>query len=272
MLWACVPAMTPNELKEILEFAVDATREAGRLTLGYFREGVRVETKADDSPVTIADRVAEELLRERIAKAFPGHGILGEEFGEQEGSEPARWILDPVDGTFAFVSGVPLYTNLVGLEWRGEMVLGVINAPAVSELVCGAKGLGARWNGRPARVSEVARLSEARIATTSTRLLARHGREAAYRRLRRCCREERGWPDAYAFLLLATGRVDVVLEGIMSVWDNAAPAAVVTAAGGSFTDWRGRPTHRAPEALATNGRLLDAVLERLRGEEAAAES
>ncbi len=258
--------MTPDELKEILEFAVDATREAGRFTLRHFREDVAVELKADDSPVTIADRGAEELLRERIEKAFPGHGIVGEEFGEKEGTEPARWILDPVDGTFAFVSGVPLFTNLVGLEWRGEMVLGVINAPAVDELVCGARGLGARWNGRPARVSEVSELSQARLSTTSTHILAAHGREAAYRRLRAGCGTDRGWPDAYAFLLLATGRVDVVVEGIMSVWDNAAPAAVVSAAGGTFTDWDGNPTHLASEALATNGRLLDGVIERLRAE------
>lgn len=256
-------ALNPAELGEILEFAVDATREAGRLTLRYFQNDPAVERKADGSPVTIADRGAEELLRERISKALPTHGVVGEEFGEQAGSDPARWILDPIDGTFSFVSGVPLYTNLVGLEWQGEMVLGVINAPAMGEIVYGASGVGARWNDRPARVSEVAILAEARLSTTSTELLASHGRELRYRRLRDRCRTDRGWADAYAFMLLATGRVDIVIEPIMSIWDTAAPCAVVTAAGGTFTDWRGHPTHLAAEALATNGHLLTDTIESL---------
>lgn len=248
--------MTADELKDLLEFAVDATREAGRLTLRYFQNDPETEVKADATPVTIADRRAEELLRERIEAALPSHGILGEELGDKEGSDPARWILDPIDGTYSFVQGVPLYTNLVGLEWRGEMVLGVIYAPALDEIVYGAPGLGAWWNDRPARVSETSSLADAALSTTSTQLLAAHGRMPAYERLRGRCRTDRGWADAYAFLLLATGRVDVVLEGTMSLWDNAAPCAVVEAAGGAFADWQGNPTHKAPEALATNGRLL----------------
>ncbi len=259
--------MGPEELKEILEFAVDATKEAGRLTLGYFQNDPDVELKADDSPVTAADRGAEELLRARIEKAMPSHGILGEEFGETKGSEPARWILDPIDGTFSFVCGVPLYTNLVGLEWQGEMVLGVINAPALGEIVYGARGLGARWNDGPAEVSKVAELSEARLSATSTELLARFGRERHYQRLRDRCKTDRGWADAYGFLLLATGRVDVVVEPIMNIWDNAAPCAVVTAAGGTFTDWKGTSTHLAPEALATNGPILSDVVDVFEAEE-----
>lgn len=255
--------MVKAELSEILEFAVDATLEAGRLTLRYFQNEPEIELKADDTPVTIADRGAEELLRERIQKTFPTHGILGEEFGEQTGSEPARWILDPIDGTVSFVSGIPFYTNLVGLEWNGEMVLGVINAPALDDIVYAARGLGARWGERRARVSDVAELSAARLSTTSTRLLAEYGRESAYRGLRDRCRTDRGYPDAYGYLLLATGRVDVMLDPIMSIWDSAALLPVVTEAGGTFTDWKGNPTHRAPEALATNGHLFDAVLEEL---------
>ena len=255
--------MKPDELQEVLEFAVDATREAGRLTLDYFQSDPETEIKADASPVTVADRKAEELLRARIEAAFPSHGILGEEFGETTGREPARWILDPIDGTYSFVQGVPLYTNLVGLEWEGEMVAGVIYAPALDEIVYGGRGVGARWNDGPARVSETAGLAEASLSTTSTQLLASYQRLDAYNRLRGRCRTDRGWADAYAFILLATGRVDVVVEGIMSIWDTAAPCAVVEAAGGAFTDWRGNRTHKAPEALATNGRLLEAAVEAL---------
>ena len=126
------PLMDEGQIRELVEFAVGAAKAAGEFTLKHFRTGVAVETKADNTPVTIADRGAEELLRARIEKAFPGHGILGEEFGEQKGREPGRWILDPLDGTFSFICGVPLYCNLVGFEWEGEMVVGVINSPSHS--------------------------------------------------------------------------------------------------------------------------------------------
>ena len=257
--------MRSKELQEIVDFASDAARIAGEYTLNHFRTGVAVETKADNTPVTIADRGAEELLRARIEKAFPGHGILGEEFGEKKGREPGRWILDPVDGTFSFICGVPLYCNLVGFEWEGEMVVGVINVPAVGEMVSAGKGLGCTWNGEPARVSDVSELSKARLSVTSAKLHVEYGRYEAYRRIRNACAADRGWPDAYGYVLLATGRVDVVLDPIMSVWDNAALLPVVTEAGGTFTDWQGNATHIAPEAVATNGRLFEAVMERIRG-------
>ena len=117
----------PQQLRELVAFAVEAAQMAGRVTLAYFDAGVPYELKADDSPVTAADREAEERLRHRIERAFPTHGILGEEFGEKVGREPARWIIDPIDGTYSFISGVPLYSVLMGFEWRGEMLAGVIH-------------------------------------------------------------------------------------------------------------------------------------------------
>jgi histidinol phosphatase-like enzyme (inositol monophosphatase family) len=259
--------MTPQDISEALAFATDAARQAGEFTLQYFQKDPTVEMKSDNTPVTIADRGAEELLRARIEKHFPTHGILGEEFGEKEGSDPARWILDPVDGTFSFVCGVPLYTNLIGLEWEGNMVVGIINAPALGEITCAGRGLGATWNGQPARVSSVTDVSKARISTTSTHLMAKCNREAPYRRLRDRCQTDRGWADAYGYTRLATGHVDVVIDPIMSIWDTAALLPVVTEAGGTLTDWQGNTTHKAPEALATNGHLLPAVLEAI-GDEA----
>ncbi len=252
--------MDSSQLKICLDFAVDAARAAGDLTVEYFRHGVAVEVKADQSPVTEADRRAEVLLRDRIEQAFPDHGIVGEEYGIKEGRSPARWILDPIDGTFSFICGVPLYTTLVGLEWAGTMVVGVINAPAIGEIVAAARGLGCTCNGRPAEVSTIDRVADARLSTTSTKLHEAHGRADAYRRVREASRTDRGWPDAYAYALLATGRVDVVLDPIMSIWDTAALLPVVTEAGGRFSDWSGDVTHTAPEALATNGRLHDEVL------------
>lgn len=252
--------MDDRELRDILDFAVEAAQLAGAFTLGYFNVGTPHELKADNTPVTVADRGAEELLRKRIEAAYPAHGILGEEFGEKAGREPARWILDPIDGTFSFISGVPLYSVLIGFEWQGEMLAGVIHLPALRETVYAARGLGCWWNGRRTRVSNVSDLAQARMSTTSVKLFEQQGRLKAYNRLRSACQADRGWADAYGYACLATGRVDIALDPIMSIWDNAALLPVVTEAGGIFTDWSGNPTHTAPEALATNGRLHESVL------------
>lgn len=252
------------DLEDVLAFAVEIAQAAGDVTLGYFQTSFTPETKADNTPVTIADRAAEALLRERIAARFPDHGILGEEQGATPGAGPARWILDPIDGTVSFVSGVPLYSVLVGFEWADEMLAGVIHLPALRETVWAAREKGCWWNGRRARVSGVRELGRARVSTTSTKGMVAAGRDAAYARLRAGCGTERGWPDAYGYALLATGRVDVVLDPVMSIWDTAALAPVVREAGGTLTDWSGRPTHTAPEALATNGLLLEEVLRALR--------
>lgn len=252
--------MDAKQLQETLDFAVDCAALAGATTLAHFNTGLTPEWKPDRSPVTIADRAAEELLRKRIAAAYPEDGILGEEFGEQAGRSGARWILDPLDGTTSFISGVPLYAVLIGLEYRGEMVLGVMHFPALRDTVYAARGLGCRWNGRPAHVSGVATLSEARMTCTSSKLAHDADRGAAYDRLRARVTTERGWCDAYGYALLATGRVEIALDPIMAIWDNAALVPVVTEAGGKFTDWSNNPTHTSPEALATNGILHDEVL------------
>jgi histidinol phosphatase-like enzyme (inositol monophosphatase family) len=260
-----VPSLDPKTLKDALDFAVDAAREAGALTLRYFQTDVEVMMKADRTPVTAADRGAEELLRARIERAFPAHGIVGEEYGVKAGTEPARWILDPIDGTFSFVCGVPLYSVLIGFEWEGEAVAGVIYMPALSEMVSAARGLGCTWNGRPARVSQTATLSEARLVYASAKWPAENGRGAEFARLLAQSGKDRGWCDAYGYALVATGRAEIALDPVMALWDTAALYPVVTEAGGTLTNWNGVPTHTAPEALATNGRLLEPVLRTLRG-------
>ncbi len=256
--------MDEQELREVLAFAVEAAQLAGAFTLGYFNAGTPHELKADRTPVTVADRGAEEQLRRRIEAAFPTHGIVGEEFGEKPGSSPGRWILDPIDGTFSFISGVPLYSVLVGFEWAGEVVAGVIHLPALHETVYAGRGLGCWWNGRRARVSEVSTLAQARLSVTSVKLFEQRGRLESYNRLRAAVLADRGWADAYGYACLATGRVDVVVDPLMSIWDNAALLPVVTEAGGTFTDWSGKPTHTAKEVVATNGRVLEATLGVLR--------
>jgi histidinol phosphatase-like enzyme (inositol monophosphatase family) len=256
--------MSEPNLSEILEFAVESAQRAGAFTLGYFDAGTPHELKADRSPVTEADRGAEQRLRARIERAFPTHGILGEEFGETRGREPARWILDPVDGTFSFIHGVPLYSVLIGFEWRGEVLAGVIHMPALHETVYAARGLGCWWNGRRARVSDVSDLSEATLLTGGGKMFDATGRSAAFDAIRRACRVHRSWCDGYGYALVATGRADVSLDARMNIWDNAALVPVLLEAGGAFSDWSGNQTHTGSDAVATNGRLHESVLRVLR--------
>src|SRR6267142_2209415 len=153
-------------LKQLLDFAVDIAREAGKITWRHHQGPFVAERKADNSFVTIADREAEAYLRTRIEEAFPEDSILGEEEGEQSGSSNRRWILDPIDGTYSFVHGVPLYGVLIGLEIDGEPALGVVNLPALGEHVSAAHGLGCFWNGEPARVSTTSTLDQALLLST----------------------------------------------------------------------------------------------------------
>lgn len=257
--------MDRPDLRRLLDFAVDCAQRAGAFTLGHFHAGTAHEMKPDNTPVTAADRGAEERLRAWIAAEYPDHGLIGEEYGETPGTAPARWILDPIDGTVSFVSGVPLYSVLVGFEWEGEVVAGVIHLPALGETVYAARGLGCHWNGRPARVSGVRELAEARLVVTSAKLMYKYGRGPAYERLRDACYTDRGWSDAYGYALLATGRAEVVLDPVMSIWDTAALMPIVREAGGQLTDWTGRTDHTRPEVVATNGLLHEAVMARIRG-------
>ncbi len=256
--------MNTSELRAILDFAVESAHAAGALTLGYFNVGTPHERKSDESPVTIADRNAELLLRERIERAFPTHGVLGEEHGERRGRDPARWILDPIDGTFSFIHGVPLYSVLIGFEWRGEVLAGVIHMPALHETVYAARGLGCYCNGRRARVAEVASLERATLLTGGGKMFDRTGRGQVFERLRKATGNHRSWCDGYAYALVATGRAHLAVDARMSIWDCAALLPCMLEAGGTFTDWQGRVTHEANEALATTPGLLPDVLRLLR--------
>jgi histidinol phosphatase-like enzyme (inositol monophosphatase family) len=257
--------VTSESLSELREFAAELAWQAGKLTLRYFQTNFRTEYKADQSPVTVADRESERLMRELIEARYPHHSILGEEEGETRPGAAFRWIIDPIDGTKTFVRGVPFYAVLVGLEREGEPVVGAINLPATGELLHAARGEGCSWNGRRARVSTLGSLGEALLTCTDMESMAEEGRGAAYRRLVAATKLQRTWGDAYGHVLVATGRAELMLDPVVSVWDCAALLTVVTEAGGSFTDWGGTPTIHAGEALATNGLVLDEVL-RLVGE------
>jgi myo-inositol-1(or 4)-monophosphatase len=252
-------------LRELLDFAITIAHEAGRSTLAHYHTSIEIETKKDQSPVTIADRGAEEMLRARIERRFPDHAILGEEFGlTGPASASCRWILDPVDGTQSFIHGVPLYATLIGVEVDGEAQVGVIYFPALDEMVSAARGLGARWNGRPCRVSTTASLAAATFCYTAVAGFTVNDRRGALDRLLAATRTHRGWGDAYAHALVATGRADLAVEPIMNVWDNAPLLPVLTEAGGAFTDWTGTARIDGGDAVSTNGILHREVLSLLR--------
>lgn len=253
-----------RELQELSDFAVRLAREAGEITRRYFRGAFVAERKRDGSPVTVADREAESHLRRAIAAAFPDDAILGEEEGEREGASNRRWIIDPIDGTYSFVRGVPLFGVLVGLEIEGETALGVVNLPALNEMIHAARGLGCFLNGEPARVSAVRSLDEALLLATDFGTCQRHGFGAAAERLQLRAAARRTWGDCYGHVLVATGRADVMLDPVMNVWDCAALQPIVEEAGGTFTDWGGRRTIRGGNAISTNGALFESVMGTIR--------
>ena len=247
-------------LQRLLDFAVGAAQEAGAIVMDYFQTALSPERKADHTFVTVADRKAEERLRALIRQAYPDHGILGEEFGEQQSSSGWTWIIDPLDGTASFLHGVPLFGVLLGLEVDGEVVLGVANFPALGELVSAGRGMGCFWNGRRAAVSSVGDLKEALLLYTDGAGFEPHGREPAFRHLIAATRMHRSWGDCYGHLLVATGRAEVMLDPEMNIWDCAALLPILQEAGGTFTDWEGRPTIRGGNAISTNSRLFDQVM------------
>ncbi len=250
-----------NQLNQLLDFAVDIALGAGEITRRHYQGSFVAERKADNSFVTIADREAETYLRTRIAAAFPDDSILGEEEGEESGSSKRRWILDPIDGTYSFVHGVPLYGVLIGLELEDEPILGVVNLPALGELVYAARGLGCFWNGEPAHVSATRSLDQALLLSTDFGVCEQYGFGPAAEALQRQVHARRTWGDAYGHVLVATGRADIMLDPVMNIWDCAPLLPILEEAEGTFTDWNGTRTIRGGNAISTNGLLFDRVMQ-----------
>lgn len=250
-----------HELAELRAFAVDAARAAGRSVMRHFGGGeIAVERKDDGSPVTIADRAGEELLRARLADRCPDDGILGEEFGVVDGSSGRRWTLDPIDGTVSFVHGVPLFGTLVGLLEGDRAVLGVIHLPALGETVHAAEGLGCLWEreggSREARVSTAGTLAGSAVLATDFGRLP----DDAFARLRAAASPLRTWGDCYGHALVATGRAAAMIDPRMHPWDSVPLQPVVEEAGGRFTTLAGEPLPDGGSAVSTNGRVHEALL------------
>lgn len=255
------------KLEPLLQFAVQTAYEAGRLTLGYFRTALRPEFKADDSPVTLADREAEALIRRRIEKRYPEHGIVGEEQGDKEGREQAfRWIIDPIDGTKAFIRGVPLYAVLIGLEIEGRCEVGAVYFPALDEMLYAASGSGCFCNGRPVQVAATTSLARSYVSFTGAGSFEHHGRQAAFQRFLRQCYHSVGWSDAYGHALVATGQLELMLDPVLNPYDCAPFPPLLREAGGYFGDWSGNETIHGNEAISTTQGLLPEVLRLIRGD------
>ena len=250
------------ELSALLAIALEASRLAGDVIMPLYDSVLTVELKADRTPVTVADRSAEEAIRRFLERECPGHGILGEEFGETPGDGRHRWILDPIDGTKSFIHHVPLFGTLIGLERDGSPVVGVIACHAAGETAYAARGLGAFLNGERARVSQTATLAAATVSMTSYSRMSRLY-PTGFRNLIDGCGLARAWGDCYGYLMIASGRGDVMLDPEMSIWDAAALYPVITEAGGRMTTWAGED-RVGDSVVATNGLLHDAVLAALR--------
>jgi histidinol-phosphatase len=253
-------AISTKSLTEYLEFAVETAYLAGRMTMGYYQVGIQPETKSDQSPVTIADRKSEELIRSRIEYRYPTHAIIGEEYGALREGSSLRWFIDPIDGTKSFLHGVPLFAVLIGLEIEGQVDVGVAYFPALDEMLSAATGLGCWWNGRRAYVSNLPSLDQAVFTTTSAYNFEKFGCKEIFDRLARHCYFQAGWGDAYGYMLVATGRAELMVDPVMNAWDCAPFPPILSEAGGFFGDWQGRRVIDAGQALATSSILLPEVL------------
>ena len=246
------------------DLAVEAARKAGDLARTYYETTFAVENKSDNTPVTVADREGEALIRAMVAAAFPGDGFLGEEYGDQPGTTGFRWVIDPIDGTKSFVRHVPIWATLLGLEYKGEQIGGVAYIPVFGMTYRALRGGGAFVNERPIRVSNLDRLADSLLCYSSVGWFSRVGREKTFLELAGRTARQRGYGDFYGFVLVAEGAADLMLEHGVNPWDVAATKAIIEEAGGSFTDWDGTPTIHRPDVLATNGKLHAETLAILR--------
>ena len=232
--------MDQTSPQELLQAAIEISGAAAPIPMRYFRRGVAVDDKADESPVTVADRETEEHIRAALSERFPAHGVFGEEFGRKAAQSAHTWIIDPIDGTKSFISGSPLFGMLLGVVRDGSPEAGVIRMPALGECFAGARGVPATLNGNPMRCRATAGLSEARIFLNEANLLMAEEPER-FARLMSAGKLRRFANDCYSFALLALGQIDAVVDYGLQPYDYLPVAPVVEAAGGVITDWAGRP-------------------------------
>jgi len=241
-------------------FLIELAEKSGEFIRPHFASPtLGVEFKADASPVTIADKGAEQLLRSLIAKKFPTHGIIGEEFGNDRPDAEFVWVLDPIDGTKSFISGVPLFGTLIALMHNGQPVLGAIHQPILRQLMIGDNST-TTLNGSAVRVRPTTRIEDTTLLLSDPTHPAKYQNGAAYDALEKRARIVRTWGDCYGYLLLSAGFADIMLDPIMNPWDIQALIPIVRGAGGIITDWQGRDPVKAESMVAANPTLHPQVI------------
>ncbi len=249
-------------MREFVDFSKELARASGEVIMRYFRSDLAVETKTDQSPVTIADKQAEEIMRELIMKEYPEHGIIGEEFGNHNESAEYQWVLDPIDGTKSFVSGTFLFGTLIGLMQNGEPIVGSINHPVTRHLLIGT-GDQARLNDELVQVRPTENLRDAVLVYTDFIDVGKYQNGIAFQQLMGKTRFNRTWGDCHGYFLLATGYADVMLDPIMHLWDIVALIPIIEGAGGKITSWNGGAPLSGNGIIASNGVLHSQVLRAL---------
>ena len=265
---------TDAELRGWVDAALGWADEADRIALAHFRSDVEVTRKPDRSFVTAADTAIERLVRDRVSAAFPGHGVVGEEYGDDAAGSSVRWFVDPIDGTHNFLRGVPIFATLLAVERDGELQAGVLSAPALGGRWHTWRGGGAwaAWHSdgrvpRRVHVSAITTLDDAQVLYADMHDVMASGRAPGFGALLEVVWRERGFGDFWGYALLAEGAAEAMVEVGLSIWDTAAPAILVEEAGGRVTDFDGRRVLDSGTFLATNGHLHDEIRRRLVREE-----
>ncbi|WP_428236587.1 histidinol-phosphatase [Gracilimonas sp.] len=247
-------------IQDLLQAATEIAKIGGHHTLKYFKKNVEVISKDDDSPVTIADRETEQIMREEILKRFPDHGIIGEEYGKTNEDSNIKWVLDPIDGTKSFIHGIPFYTTLIGVLVDDEPQVGIIYAPALEELCAAAIGEGATLNGEPCKVRKTDKLEDATLLVTEIFRFKEMGQQEIFEELMTKTKLHRTWGDAYGHMMVATGRADLMYDPELNIWDAAALLPVMQEAGGVFSDIEGNETIFSGNGFSTNKALFPEVM------------
>jgi len=250
------------DLDEFKKFAQHLSKLSGKIIKEHFRTKINVENKADSSPVTIADKKAEETMREEIIKEFPDHGILGEEFGKHNENAEYKWVLDPIDGTKSFICGAVTFGTLIALLKNDKPILGVFNQPILNEYLIGDNNV-SELNGSKVQVRDCNKLSESVLLTTDHLNIGKYQDQKKFDDLIKKVKLYRQWGDCYGYYLLATGFADVMIDPVMSPWDSLALIPVIRGAGGIITDYHGNDPVKGNSIIAAGSGIHSQIISSL---------
>ncbi|NNG27034.1 MAG: histidinol-phosphatase [Ignavibacteriaceae bacterium] len=246
----------PSEYKQFIKHLANVS---GKIIRNYFRADINIDSKADDSPVTIADRKAEEVMREEIMKNYPEHGIIGEEFGNHNESAEYKWTLDPIDGTKSFICGALSFGTLIALLKNGKPLLGAINQPIINELLIGDNNI-TEINGVKTKLRDCNKLSKSVLLTTDHINISKYQNQNSFEELIKKVNLYRNWGDCYGYYLVATGFADIMIDPIMSVWDSLPLIPIINGAGGIITDYQGNDPVKGSSIIAASVGIHNEVI------------